>query len=189
VKDTRDPVEQAVVLLNVAATLRALSEFDKAREELSTVRSLIESSDDSSIEVSLDHRLLQLQVSLDFEDADICGYEGKLEEALAKFDFLVEKYAQALREPELRQSYEMIQARRGFIFADLGRCREALPVLKEAESFEERKAEIYFYLGHCYLTDREYEKAAEKLVHALRLGLPDSLMYRAHCELGSHITG
>lgn len=183
-EDTRDPIDKAGVLLNVAATLRALSEFGKAREELSAVQSLVASSDDSSVEALRDPRLLQLEVSLDFEEADICGYEGKLDEALAKFDLLLKKYGRMLKEPELRESYEMIQARRGFILADLGRCKEALPTLEEAESFEERKAEIYFYLGHCYLTDRKYGRAAEKLVNALRLGLPRSLEYRAHCELG-----
>jgi tetratricopeptide (TPR) repeat protein len=183
-EDTRDPVDRAGVLLNVAATLRALSEFTKAREELRAARSLAASSDASSAQALRDPRLLQLEVSLDFEEADICGYEGKLDEALTKFDLLLKKYGQTLKEPELRESYEMIQARRGFLFADLGRCKEALPVLEEAESFEERKAEIYFYLGHCYLTDCEYARAAGKLVNALRLRLPRSLEYRAHCELG-----
>jgi len=183
-EDTRDPIDRAGVLLNVAATLRALSEFTKAREELRAARSLAASPDASPALALRDPRLLQLEVSFDFEEADICGYEGKLDEALTKFDLLLKKYGQTLKEPEFRESYEMIQARRGFLLVDLGRCKEALSVLEEADSFEERKAEIYFYLGHCYLTDREYAKAAEKLVNALRLRLPRSLEYRAHCELG-----
>jgi tetratricopeptide (TPR) repeat protein len=128
--------------------------------------------------------MLQLEVSLEFEEADICSYEGKLDEALAKFDLLLKKYGQKLKEPELRESYEMTQARRGFILADLGRCEEALPVLEEAEFFEERKAETHFYLGHCHVAGREYAKARGKLIEALRLGLPPRLEYRAHCELG-----
>jgi tetratricopeptide (TPR) repeat protein len=40
-------------------------------------------------------------------------------------------------------------------------------------------------LGHCYLAANDYIRAEEKLIEALRLGgLPNSLDYRAHCELG-----
>jgi len=121
---------------------------------------------------------------IEFDDADISSYEGKIEEALAKFDLILEKYGRRLKEPELQESYEMIQSRRGFILADLGRNKEALPIMEEAESFEGRKAEIRFYLGHCYLAGRDYTRAAGKLLEALRLGLPQNLEYRAHCEMG-----
>jgi tetratricopeptide (TPR) repeat protein len=183
-EESEDPVDKAGVLLNLAATLRPLNEFSKAREELNAARRLVASLDDSPVGTLRDPRLLQLELSLDFEDADISGYEGELEEALEKFDLLLREYGQTLKEPEFRESYEMIQTRRGFLFADLGRCKDALPVLEEAETFESRKAEIYFYLGHCYLTDRDYARAAERLINALRFGLPRILEYRAHCELG-----
>jgi len=183
-EETTDPIDKAGVLLNVAATFRALSEFDRARMELKSARNLVASSNVLALSALGDTRLVQLELGLDFEEADISGYEGKLDEALAKFDLLLKKYGPSLKIPELRESYEMIQARRGFILADLGRCKEALPILEEAESFKERRAEIYFYLGHCYLTDREYEKSATKLAKALKLELPRSLEFRAHCELG-----
>jgi len=182
---TEDPVDKAGVFLNVAATFQALGEYDRARQQLRAARTLVLPSDDLSIAASQDRRLVQLEVSFDFEDADISSYEGKLEEALAKFDLLLKKYKQVLEEPELRESYEMTQARRGFILADLGRCKEALPILEEAESFEGGKGEICFYLGHCYLASRDYSRAVRKLDEALRLGLPRRLEYRAHCELGT----
>lgn len=178
-EDTEDPVDKAGVLLNVATTLQALGQYDQAREQLSTARSIVAPLDDSNIE-----RLLQLKVGLAFEEADILSYEGNLEKALAQFDLLLKNYDKELKEPELRKTYEMIQARRGFILADLGRCKEALPILEEAKSFEGRKAEISFYLGHCYVASRDYSKGAEKLLEALRIGLYERLAYRAHCELG-----
>jgi tetratricopeptide (TPR) repeat protein len=184
VEDTEDPLDKAGVLLNVATTHKALGEYDQARRQLSAARKLVPSSDKWTLEALRDSRLLQLEVSLDFEDADICSFEGKLDEALAKFDLVLKKYEQRLKEPEFRESYEMIQERRGFIFGDLGRCKQALPILEEAELFEQRKAEVYFYLGHCYLAGLDYIRALGKLVEALRVGLPRRLEYRAHCELG-----
>jgi len=182
---TKDPVDKAGVLINIAATLRALSQFDAAREELRIARHLVESSDEMSVEqLACDPRLLQLKLGLEFEEADICGYEGKLNAALTKFNLLLNRYQRILKYPEFRDSYEMIQTRRGFLFVDLDRCKEALPILEEAEFFEGRKAEIYFYLGHCYLSNCEYDKAAKKLLNALKLSLPRILAYRAHCELG-----
>jgi tetratricopeptide (TPR) repeat protein len=78
----------------------------------------------------------------------------------------------------------MTQANRAFLLADLGRWKEALPILEEAEKFQNFKEGIAFYLGHCYLSADDYVRAEEKLVEALRLGLPQNLQYRAHCELG-----
>ena len=183
-EDTQDPVDKAGVLLNVAATLQALGQYDQAREQLSAAQSIVAPLDDSSIESSCDEQLLQLKVGLAFEEADILSYEGNTEEALAQFDLLLKKYDQELKEPGLRKKYEMIQARRGFILADLGRCQEALPILEEAESFEGREAETRFYLGHCYLAKDDYSSAMEKLIEALKIGLYRRLEYRAHCELG-----
>lgn len=183
-EDVVDPVDKAGVLLNIAATFQSLGEYDQARKELSSARGLIGSPDTSSVEFAKDSRLLQLEVSLDFEEADILSFEGRIQEALAKFDLMLKKYGPRLREAELRESYEMIQSRRGFILGDLGRCKEALPILEEAESFESRKAEIYFYLAHCYVSERQYENAQGKFTQALVLGLPHNLEYRAHCELG-----
>jgi tetratricopeptide (TPR) repeat protein len=182
--DAEDPVDKAGVLLNIATTFNALGEYDQARQQMLAARRLVSSLEDWSAETPRDGRIVQLKVSLDFEDAEICSFEGQLDMALGKFDQLLKTYGRMLQEPELRESYEMTQTRRAFLLADLGRWKEALPILKEAESFEERKPEIYFYLGHCYLSGGEHRKAAEKLIGALSLGLPASLEFRAHCELG-----
>jgi len=183
-ENSADAIDKAGVLLNVAATLQAMGEYEQARRQLTAARSLMPSSEDSSGSVLPDHRLLQLELSLDLEDADISSYEGKIEEALTKFDLLLKKYAGWLKEPELRESYETIQLRRGFILADLGRYKEATTILEEAESFVHRNAELYFYLGHSYLGMPDYKRAIGKFADALKLGLPRNLEYRAHCELG-----
>ena len=179
---TRDSVEKASILVNVAATLVALGEYDNAMTQLRDARTVVLSSQDSPLAVS-DERLLHLEVDLDFEEADIYRAQGKHEPALTKFDAMLQKYSERLKEPSFRDAFQNIQTRRAFLLADLGRCEEALAIL-ESERFEEPSGYIEFYLGHCYLTGRDYTRAKENLVKALRVGLPEYLEYRAHCELG-----
>lgn len=183
-EDTEDPVDKAGVYLNAATTLLVLGEYEQGRSLLSVARSLLASSDTLQLESDRDVEVLRLEMQLDFEEADFLSHEGKIEEALAKFDLLLKKYGQKMQNAEFRATYEMTQSRRGFILADLGRCKEALPILEEAESFEGREAEIRFYLGHCYLANDKYCKAMGRLLEALRIGLHKRYAYRAHCELG-----
>lgn len=183
-KDSEDAVDKAGVFLNVATTLKALGEYDQARQNLSVARRLAASIAVASIKDPKDNRLQELEVSLDFDEADILSFEGHLSEALSKFDSILKNHKERLRKPEFREPYEMVQSRRGFLLADLGRWREALPILEEAASFENRKSEIYFYMGHCYVSGGDHSRGAEKLNQALRLGLPPTLEFRAHCELG-----
>lgn len=84
----------------------------------------------------------------------------------------------------LRDFHESIQMRRAFILADLGRWKEALPLLKGIESPREYKEGVAFYLGYCYASAGEYSKAKPCLIEALNLGLPPRLEFRAHFELG-----
>jgi len=65
--------------------------------------------------------------------------------------------------------------RRAFILADLGRWKEALPLLKGIESPREYKEGVAFYLGYCYASAGEYSKAKPCLIEALNLGLPPRL--------------
>jgi len=188
-EDTEDPVDKAGVdkagvYLNAATTLKVLGEYEQGRSLLGVARSLLASSHTLQLESDRDVEVLVLEMRLDFDEADFLSHEGKIEEALAKFDLLLKKYGQTMQEAEFRATYEMTQARRAFILADLGRCKEALPILEEAESFKGRKAETRFYLGHCYLANDNYSKAMGRLLEALRIGLYQRLEYRAHCELG-----
>jgi tetratricopeptide (TPR) repeat protein len=170
------------VLLYAGKTLKLLERYDDAGCQLSAARTV--AAEYSSPNSSADVRVIYLELYLDFEDADLCWKRGQNEEALAKFDAARKKHKQRLREADFRGVYETIEACRAFILADLGRCGEAMPILEEAGSFTEYKEGIAFYLGHCYLSAHDYCRAEEKLIEALRLGLPHNLEYRAHCELG-----
>ena len=166
----------------MAKTLKLLEQYDDARAQLSAARALV--AEYSPRQSALDERVDRLEIYLDYEDADLCWKQGKSEEALAKFEGALKRYKKRLREPDLLGFYEIMQTVRAFILADLGRCSEAMPILEEARAFTEYMEGIAFYLGHCYLSAGNYGRAEEKLTEALRLGLPNSLEYRAHGELG-----
>jgi tetratricopeptide (TPR) repeat protein len=179
---TEDRINKAGVLVYASTTLKLLERYDDARRQLGAARTVAEEY--LSPNSSVDERTIYLEVYLDFELADIYRFEGKKEEALAGFDAMIKKHAQRLSEPRFREIRESIEACRAFILADLGRWREAMPILEKARSFTEYKEGNAFYLGHCYLSALDYNRAEEKLSEALRLGLPKNLEYRAHCELG-----
>jgi tetratricopeptide (TPR) repeat protein len=181
---TKDPIDKANISLYAAVTLKALGDYAAALKLLGAAGRLIVAQGSRVSSAMPDARLALLEVSLDFEVADIHRFEGRNEEALAEFSTTLEKYSQRLNEPDLRVARESIQACRGFILADLGRWKESMPILEQAQSYTEYKEGIAFYLGHCYLAAGNYAGAAERLTEALKLGLPHSLEYRAHYELG-----
>jgi tetratricopeptide (TPR) repeat protein len=102
-----------------------------------------------------------------------------------RLDAALKKDSLAPKDLHSRDFYESIQIRRAFILADLGRWKEALPILEGLTSTQEYKEGIAFYLGHCYVESGDYYRAEEKLTEALKLGLPSHLEYCAHCELGT----
>jgi tetratricopeptide (TPR) repeat protein len=183
---TQDQIERGGILMNAAIALSASGQYEEAWKQLSAARSIGLGSDVSGSPATTDkdeHRI-RLEVELDFEEADLFWAEGKGQDALARFNRFLSKHSTTLRKPDFRNSYEAARARKAFVLADLGRWCDALPLLEEAQSFAVLKEGIAFYLGHCYLAAGRYERAEDKLIQALSLGLPKSLEYRAHCELG-----
>jgi tetratricopeptide (TPR) repeat protein len=183
-QDAENPIDKADVLLYAVVSLKALGEYNAAMNQLGVAKKLILAHEIPSLIATHDYRIALLEVRLDFEVADIHRFTGRNEEALAGFEAILKKYAQRLSEPDFREARESIQACRAFILADLGRWKEAMPILVEGQVYTEYKEGIAFYLGHCYLGAGDFARAKDKLVEALRLGLPHNLEYRAHYELG-----
>lgn len=182
-ESTPDPLERAWPLIYAANTLQTLGRPEAATAQLSAARTLIEEQRASR---SASDEFAAAESFLDFEDANLSWLRGdNLETPLNRFDAALTKHRSALKDPRARGLYEAIQIRRAFILADLGRWKESLPILQEINSPQECVEGIAFYLGHCYLAAQDYIRAEQKLTEALRLGgLPHSLEYRAHCELG-----
>jgi tetratricopeptide (TPR) repeat protein len=179
-----DPLDKAGVLLHAADTLETSGQYEAATAKLSAVRALME--DYGPPKPGVDERLVALELFLDFEDANLFWLRGvNPKGALKRFEAALRKYTLPLKEPGSRDFYEGLQIRRAFVLADLGRWKEALPILEGIRSPQEYKEGVAFYLGHCYVEAGDYHRAEEKLTEALSLGLPSHLEYRAHCELGT----
>ena len=177
-----DPLDKAGALLYAANTLQISGQREAATTKLSAVRTLMEDYPKSEN----DERFAALQLFLDFEDANLFWLRGENPEgALRRFEEVLRKYTLPSKDPRAHDFYQAIQTRRAFVLADLGRWKEALPILEGITSPLEYREGISFYLGHCYLSALDYHRAEQKLTEALKLGgLPHSLEYRAHCELG-----
>jgi tetratricopeptide (TPR) repeat protein len=183
-ESTGDTLEKAWPLLYAANTLQTLGQEEGAAAQLSAARTLIETHRPSGS--ARDEKFAAIELFLDFEDANLLWLRGGNQEAaLNRFDSALNKHRLALKDPRSGGLYEAIQIRRGFILADLGRWKEALPILQAITSPQEYNEGIAFYLGHCYVEAGDYHGAKEKLTEALKLGLPTHLQYRAHCELGT----
>ncbi|HYT23012.1 MAG TPA: hypothetical protein VEW05_22625 [Candidatus Polarisedimenticolia bacterium] len=183
-ENTPDPLERAWPLIYAANTLQTLGQEEAATAQLSAARALIETHRPSNS--ATNEMFAAAESFLDFEDANLIWLRGgSLEEALSRFNAALKKHRLALKDLRARGLYEAIQIRRAFILADLGRWKESLPILEEIKSPQEYREGIAFYLGHCYLSAHDHIRAEQKLSEALSLGgLPHSLEYRAHCELG-----
>jgi tetratricopeptide (TPR) repeat protein len=190
---TADPLDKAGALLYAANTLEISGQVEAATTKISAVRALIE---EHRTPMSMSNeKFAALELFLDYEDANLAWLRDEnREEVLKRFDATLKKHkldaalqkdSPAHKDVHSRDLYESIQIRRAFILADLARWEEALPILEAIKSPQEYREGVAFYLGHCYLAAHDYIRAKQKITEALRLGgLPRSLEYRAHCELG-----
>ena len=182
-EDTLDPVEKAWPLIYAANTLQTLGQQESATIQLNVARTLLEnhrppiSGNDEKFEAA--------ECFLDLVDASLLWLRGGNQEAaLDRFDAALKKHKRALQNSGSFQEAFLI--RRAFLLANLGRWKEALPILEGIKSPQEYREGVAYYLGHCYRAGDDYERAQEKLTEALRLGgLPIWLEYRAHFELGT----
>ncbi len=182
-----DPVDKASALVYAAAALKMFGEFEKAKVQLICIGEILVNLSASGKNTSVDERTTWLEIAFGFTDADIDRLEGRADDALSKFQHLLSRFSTQLRQGEYHSDYEMIQTRRAFILADLGRWNEALPILEEAESFEPESGLdgwLDFYLGHCYIAFDDYTRGEQRLRKSLKVGLPPHLEYRAHYALG-----
>jgi predicted negative regulator of RcsB-dependent stress response len=167
-EDTPDPVEKAWPLIYAANTLQTLGQQEAATAQLNAARTLLEKHRPSIS--ARDEKFAAAECFLDFEDANLLWLRGgNKEAALDRFDAALKKHRIALEDQRSGSLHEAFQIRRAFILADLGRWKEALPILEGIKSPQEYREGIAFYLGHCYLAGDDYERAKEKLTEALNL--------------------
>jgi len=187
-----DSLDKAGALLYASNTLEISGQIEAATSKLKEAQVLME--DRRASASGVDEKRAAFELFLDYETATLLWLQGRSPNAaLDKFDAAIKKHGLAAavnkqnltpKEAHSQDFYESIQMRRSFILADLGRWKEAMPILEGLESPREYKEAVAFYLGHCYVCCGEYSKAKPYLLSALNLGLPPNLKFRAHAELG-----
>lgn len=192
-ESTADPLDKAGALLHAVNALETSGQIEAATVEFRAARCWIEEY--RPTKSPGDEKFAAVELFLDYEDANLAWLRGENAQAtLSRFEAVIKKHSlesackkdsRAPKDLYSSDFYESIQIRRAFILANLGRWKDALPILEAIRSPHEYRESIAYYLGHCYSSAHDLDRAEEKLTEALKLGLPEHLEYRAHCELGT----
>ena len=179
-----NPWDKTELLYHEILFLIEMGNVPEARQRLEdlkrAVASLVKSSSDGQ---KADLRI-SLPVLARHAEIRITSEERNEPEALRLIEDLVSRYPKQLSLPEFRNISEEITTLRGFFLANAERWVEARPILEEASPPEDWKSYHRYYLGQCYCELHEYERAREKLIEALNLGLPISWESKVHYHLG-----
>ncbi len=179
-----DPWDKAELLYHETMFLLAMNNVPGARERLEDLKKAVASlteppQDGYEIDVSISVPVMALSAGVEVSVA-----EGKGAEALRLLEDLVTQYPKQLSTPDFRQISNEIKTHRGMLLANAERWAEARPFLEEACPPERWKSVLCYYLGHCYYTHGEYERASDKLTEALNRGLTGRRVGAAHYILG-----
>ena len=168
IKETEDPIDKASLIRNESNVLTALRRFPEARLSLQRARQTAQ--DDFS------------NAHADDQEALLCTFEGRHEDALRIYNRILSNYPKILEEVQNRYLYEAVQMGRGTVLAILGRAKEALPLLGEALTYnvtDDRRGWVFYNLGFCFQILKQDQKAKSAFEQARRLSLD------ANCILGS----
>lgn len=168
---------QVVFLAQMHDAVHARSCFDELKRavDLLLPEAVLDTSDDTpSANLAVMVRYAELKTLL---------AERNQVQALEALEDLVSRYPAQLSGPAFEILAD-IDLHHGFLLADAGRWREAKPFLEKARPPEAWKSYVCYYLGHCHYEFGEYERAKQKLIEALSLGLSGHWEGRAHYVLG-----
>jgi tetratricopeptide (TPR) repeat protein len=123
-------------------------------------------------------KLLRQATALAPEELSGWYYLGLAYQAASELDLALTSYQEALRH---NTSDFDTHRQLGIIYLDLGRSREALDHLREADALHPHDAELAEYLSRAYFLAGNLERAAESARQAVQFAPSDS---RAHYQLG-----
>ncbi len=173
-RSSTDGKERANLLLNKAVFNGILRRFDESRKQLALA--LEQAPEDPDI-----------HIQYDFIEGSLYDQEGKPSEAFVRLTAMLSNYSERLAHPAFRFMYEDLQLRRGLALARLESFGEAIPLLKEALSFDlarEHRSDVLSNLGLCYLELREFELAKDRFLEAAAIGLTREWVGQVHFGLG-----
>ena len=179
-----DPWTKAVLLYHQVIFLAQMDSAGEARSCFNELKSavgllllevVLDTSDDTPP--------ANLAVMVRYAELKTLLAERNQVQALEVLEDLVSRYPVQLSGPGV-EILKDIDLHHGFLLADAGRWRQAKPFLEKAHPPESWKSFVCYYLGHCYYEFREYERAKQKLMEALHIGLSGHWEGGAHYVLG-----
>ncbi|HEX3378001.1 MAG TPA: hypothetical protein VHS29_14120 [Candidatus Acidoferrales bacterium] len=179
-----EPMDKAALHYHETLFLEDMGRIAEARltlEELKRVLAAIVESPTDSEEFNV---RTTLSAMVQHAELRVTIAEGKEVDAHALLEDLVSRYPKQLRTAECLTIFNEVTTLRGLLLADVGQWAEARPLLEQANPPDGAKSQILYYLGHCYYQFLEYERARDKLVEALNLGLDRRWESMAHYILG-----
>lgn len=168
----REPEDRFGVLLGVAGCLAKLGRFEEARHRLREAAGFLSVDDDNHVHV-------------EFAEAGILTAEGEREKALKILDGVASSKPRVLRAVRGEELYTEVEARRGFLLAELHRYKEARPILEKALTRGFDDASLPYYLGMTYFSLDEFDGAKKYISEALSKGVSGAWQFQSHTHLGA----
>jgi tetratricopeptide (TPR) repeat protein len=153
-----EPDENEVVLFAVAHCLRNLHHYEDARQCILKVYATLNETSPTYPYV------IFLEASID-EDTK------NFEQALSKFDLILEKYPAVLTDPYYDDLSVWIPGMRGITLAGLKRYSEARPLLEKAIREDYLKERMVFYLAACCYELKDFAQAQRYFTESLALDM------------------
>ncbi len=130
---------------------------------------------------------IEVRLNAEFCEPCLLIQECKPEEGIAAFEQMLHRYGDVFREARFQYLYEGIQCRRALALFELSRFTDALPILKEIDtfSFEEETDDqrTHFALAVCYEETDVAESAKQEYFRVIGLNLKNDLEERARYRL------
>ena len=179
-----EPWSKAALLYHQTLFLVEMGRISEARRRLEdfkrTLASLAEPPEDG-YEDDLPHNLA---IMTRYTELRVLLAERKESEALRVLEELTALYPKQLSIAGFADIAKELETYRGLLLGDVGRWIEAKPLLESVIPPDAWKGVVSYYLGHCYYTMHDYERAKGQLVKAMGLGLGDQWLGRAYYVRG-----
>jgi tetratricopeptide (TPR) repeat protein len=178
------PWDRAELLYHGTLWLLELGKLRESRLRLEELKRTLPLLDETPQEEDHADIPISLRVMSQYAELKILFAEGNDQEALRILERLLSSFPSRPTIPELEEMFDEIQTLHGLLLANCDRWEEARPYLENASPPEAWRGVVAFYLGQCYYTLHDYERAKCKLVEALSQGLARIWEARAHYLLG-----
>jgi tetratricopeptide (TPR) repeat protein len=167
-EEDSEPLNKALVLIEIANGLRLLKRRSEARHRLGAACELLGPKHEYYPRAAFQAALI---------DMDEENWKG----ALRKLDDILEHHANVLKTEDHKDLFEEVQRRRGMALTKLGRFGEARPLLESVRGIEYDRIATLSYLGVCDFELKDWNAALD-VYEALLSIEPDYSVFHAYAN-------